>query len=188
MASSSAAWQSAYPDGLPLLIKGVPRRQRRDSLNNADIPRGRVNLFGSCRRYSVRCSGTPQTAGDFLALGERCAGVHDFDRALAAYKPDYPNTFNNRGAAYMASGQSQKAIPEFTRALELKPGLRNAYVNRANDHLRLGHIRPSLADFHRAGMHPERIAGAVVLLALVAGVLAIRTLRRSRLSAITPLS
>lgn len=78
----------------------------------------------------------------------------------------------------MAIGKAERAIPDFTRSLGLKPDFRNAYVNRANALFRLGHIHESLDDFHRAGMHPERSilgAGAVGLLAIG---LAIRVLRR----------
>ena len=85
----------------------------------------------------------------------------------------------------MAGGQAAKAKREFDRALELNPNLRNAYVNRGNARLRLLQVGAALDDFHRVGMHPERVAaamlGVVVLLATAGIAVARRTrVRRAR--------
>ena len=74
-------------------------------------------------------------------------------------RPNYPNAFNKRGAAYMASGGDRKqAIADFDQAIKLKPDFRYAYVNRATAEL-WNNWRQGLADFHRAGIHPERAGG-----------------------------
>ena len=61
----------------------------------------------------------------------------------------------------MASGYPDQAISDFDYALELQPDFPQAYINRGNAHLRLGHLGLAFADFHRGGANPVR---AIVLL------------------------
>jgi len=106
--------------------------------------------------------------------------IADFTRAIEL-RPNYPTAYNNRGVVYMAGGQAAKAIAEFDRALALNPNLRNAYVNRGNAQLRLLHVGAALDDFHRAGMHPERLGALLggAVLSVAAGIaVAWRTRRR----------
>jgi len=72
-------------------------------------------------------------------------------------------------------------VPDFDRAIELKPDFGYAYINRANARL---HRHPLLAlqDFHRAGMHPERTVLIVACVFLVfALAIALMILRRKRI-------
>ena len=105
--------------------------------------------------------------------------IADFTRAIEL-RPNYPKAYNSRGVVYMANGyESSKAIADFDRAIALKPDFRYAYINRANARL-FRHPRLALSDFHRAGMHPERIliaAAAAVMLAV--GFIVVKR-RRSR--------
>jgi tetratricopeptide (TPR) repeat protein len=113
--------------------------------------------------------------------GDGDRALADFTRAIEL-RPNYPTAYNNRGVVYMAGGNAAKAIAEFDRALELNPNFRNAYVNRGNARLRLLQVRAALDDFHRAGMHPERLVavlGGAVLLA-ASGIALIRRTRRRR--------
>ena len=107
--------------------------------------------------------------------------IADFTRAIEL-RPNYPKAYNSRGVVYMANGyESSKAIAEFDRAIALKPDFRYAYINRANARL-VRHPRLALADFHRAGMHPERlvIGAAAVMLAIGFTVVALRRSRREK--------
>lgn len=108
--------------------------------------------------------------------------ITDFTRAIAL-RPNYPNAFNNRGAAYMASGGDRnRAIADFDQAIRLKPDFRNAYVNRANAR-GWRNWQQSLDDFHRVGMHPERTAAtvaSVLLLLISGGSLALMRIRKTR--------
>jgi tetratricopeptide (TPR) repeat protein len=110
--------------------------------------------------------------------GNADRAIADFARAIEL-RPNYPTAYNNRGVVYMAGGHSEKGLPDFDRALELNPTFRNAYVNRANARLRLLRIRAALDDFHRAGMHPERLV-AMLGGAVVVTVLGIVVVRRTR--------
>ena len=81
----------------------------------------------------------------------------------------------------MASGGDRKqAIADFDQALKLKPDFRYAYLNRANAEL-WNNWRQGLAEFHRAGIHPERTAAWVLGLGFLlagAGRFALVRIRR----------
>jgi tetratricopeptide (TPR) repeat protein len=112
--------------------------------------------------------------------GDAERAIADFTRAIEL-RPDYPKAYNSRGVVYMAGGYGRaKAIADFDRAIALKPDFRYAYINRANARL-FRHPWLALDDFHRAGMHPERllaILGGAILI-VVAGIVMVRRRRRS---------
>jgi tetratricopeptide (TPR) repeat protein len=104
--------------------------------------------------------------------------IADFTRAIEL-RPNYPKAYNSRGVVYMANGyESSKAIADFDRAIALKPDFRYAYINRANARL-FRHPRLALSDFHRAGMHPERILLGAAAVMLAVGFVMVKR-RRSR--------
>ena len=82
----------------------------------------------------------------------------------------------------MASGDPDKAICDFSRAIELRPDYPRAYSNRANACLRKGRNGLAVADFERIGRNPMRlIVGfgmAAAQIFLLAAVLAYRLYRR----------
>ena len=65
--------------------------------------------------------------------------------SCAAEKQPY-----NRGIAYARQGDQDRAIQEFTRAIELKPGFSRAYVGRGIAHLQKRELDPALEDFTSA--------------------------------------
>jgi hypothetical protein len=82
----------------------------------------------------------------------------------------------------MAHGYgAAKSVPDFDRAIALKPDFRYAYINRANAQLPW-HPRLALQDFHHAGMHPERTVAILggAFLTVIVGIAWIRrtSLRR----------
>ena len=80
----------------------------------------------------------------------------------------------------MAGGYGEaKSVPDFDRAIELKPDFRYAYINRANARL-FSHPRLALQDFHRAGMYPERTVAMLASIFTVAVTVAVLVLRRKR--------
>lgn len=56
----------------------------------------------------------------------------------------------NRGLALFYSGNTQKAIDDYTKAIELAPTMSNAYVNRALAYRKLNKIALALADEKKA--------------------------------------
>ena len=56
----------------------------------------------------------------------------------------------NRGNAYYILGQHQKAIDDYTRAIELDPKLAEAYCNRGIAYSNLGQYQKAIDNFTRA--------------------------------------
>ena len=114
----------------------------------------------------------------YYLKGDAERAIADYTRAIAL-RPDYPKAYNSRGVVYMAHGYERaKAVADFDRAIGLKPDFRYAYINRANARL-LRHPWLALDDFHRAGMHPERLVAVFggAILAAVAGIVLVRRVR-----------
>ncbi len=74
------------------------------------------------------------------------------DLSLAAHlEPQNAYVVYNQGCLWAEQKLWQQALEAFDRALQLDPGLPEAYYNRALVHARLGHWAESKADFSRAG-------------------------------------
>ena len=58
--------------------------------------------------------------------------------------------FNNRGAAYHADGQFQKAIADYTKAADLNPYHFSAYNNRGAAFEDIGDLERAAADYRKA--------------------------------------
>jgi tetratricopeptide (TPR) repeat protein len=65
-------------------------------------------------------------------------------------KPDNANTYNNRGHAYFAKGDNDRAIADYNRAIELKPDHASAYNNRGRTYYAKGDNDRAIADYNRA--------------------------------------
>jgi tetratricopeptide (TPR) repeat protein len=119
----------------------------------------------------------------YYLKGNEELAIADYTRAIEL-RPNYPKAYNSRGVVYMAGGYGRtKAIADFDRAIALKPDFRYAYINRANARL-FRHPWLAFEDFHRAGMHPERLAAMIggAILVVVAGVIMVRRTRIRRAS------
>ena len=75
--------------------------------------------------------------------------IDNFTRAIAA-KPNYAAAYNNRGSAYLMSGNLLHAIQECNQAIALKPDLAPAYFNRAEAHRLLQQLEQARDDCTRA--------------------------------------
>jgi tetratricopeptide (TPR) repeat protein len=58
--------------------------------------------------------------------------------------------YNNRGLIYFQSGQREKAIADYNRAVQLNPELDSAYNNRANYYASNGQLAEALTDYEMA--------------------------------------
>ncbi len=76
--------------------------------------------------------------------------------------PDCAIAYNNRGNAYNFNGQYEKAINDFNRAIEIKPGLEIAYFNRGTVYEKLKVYDKAIADFTEAlNIQPAFVMGYV---------------------------
>ena len=60
------------------------------------------------------------------------------------------NTYYNRGLAHSKNGELDKAIKNYTKAIELKPDYADAYYNRGGTFLRLGEREKAKSDLTMA--------------------------------------
>ena len=77
-----------------------------------------------------------------------CATPGDYDQAIAINPKDF-NSFNSRGKAWVAKGDSTRAITDFTQAIHLNPSYVEAYNNRGLSYEALGRRAEAIADFRK---------------------------------------
>lgn len=65
-------------------------------------------------------------------------------------KPDYPDSYNNRGNANYHLRQYDAAIADYDKAITLKPDYPEAYCNRGNAKYMLGIYNIAIADYEEA--------------------------------------
>ncbi len=86
------------------------------------------------------------------------AAIDDFTRAIQYKHKELEAAYNNRGVAYRHLGQCQKAIADYTRAIEIKDSVAHHYANRAYCYCEIKAFQKSLADYNRAlSIDPQRI-------------------------------
>ena len=83
------------------------------------------------------------------SLKENDRALEDYNRALEL-APDNPLTWNGRGVIYLRRKEYQKAIPDFTMAIQLRPTLAQPYENRAAAEKALGDLAGANADLSLA--------------------------------------
>ena len=76
-------------------------------------------------------------------------------------------------------GAEEDLVATLTRAIELQPDFRYAYINRANA-LLSRHPWLALQDFHHVGMYPERTVAKLAAIVLAIGMAVTVTWRRLR--------
>ena len=58
--------------------------------------------------------------------------------------PESRMAHNNRGVAYLCTGDSASAVRDTSRAIELDPGYRDAYLNRGLAYSEIGELNPCI--------------------------------------------
>jgi tetratricopeptide (TPR) repeat protein len=113
-------------------------------------------LIGGAAALALALASTTAPA----AREDRCkqlVDARDYDKAIQECSamlasPEYPadEAYNNRGIAYAGKGQYDKAVADYTRAIETNPKNSIAYNNRGNAYWHLGDQSASLADHKKA--------------------------------------
>lgn len=83
------------------------------------------------------------------ALGDYNGSINDINRALEAF-PNNPKVLKNRGNLQLLFGLPQKAIDDYTRAIELDNNYAEAYYNRALAHFLLYDSISGCADLEKS--------------------------------------
>lgn len=81
---------------------------------------------------------------------ERAAEAVPLLNQAIALKPDYAEAYNNRGSAWAATGQLDRAMADISRAVALQSYFPEAYSNRGKTEAALGRIQEAMADYDKA--------------------------------------
>ncbi|NET59448.1 MAG: tetratricopeptide repeat protein [Symploca sp. SIO2E6] len=90
------------------------------------------------------------------ASAQRKAKQGDYTNSIALLTqlicrhPNRAVDYNNRGLIYFQSGQPEKALADYNKALQLNPQLDSVYNNRANYYVSVGKLSEALADYEQA--------------------------------------
>ena len=76
--------------------------------------------------------------------------ISELDKAIGI-APGNAYLYYNRGNAYAAGNDLEKAVEDYTRALELDPQLAEAYYNRGMSKLKLKKNNEAILDLGKAG-------------------------------------
>lgn len=91
--------------------------------------------------FDARVAGNYDAAIRLLSAAIASGKLNDDDRA---------SSYNNRGMAYAATDQPDKAVADYTMAIKIAPVYGPAYLNRGNVYLNAGRYDEAIADFNRA--------------------------------------
>jgi tetratricopeptide (TPR) repeat protein len=112
----------------------------------------------------------PKTASEFFNRGLKNAQLGIPDKAAADFEeaawmdPDNHEIQFNLGVAYLSMADFEQAINNFTKAIELKPGVADMYGNRAVAHAAIGEDEKSDADVAEAvtfGAPPDGLGSVI---------------------------
>jgi len=76
----------------------------------------------------ISCGSEESSSGDVLFEEGKYKEAIDYYSEYLSTHPDHANTLYNRGRAYEELGQSEKAIQDFEKIIELDPKNINAYI------------------------------------------------------------
>lgn len=104
----------------------------------------------------IRGQGPKPSDQSLRASAHRKAKQGDYNAAIALLTqlimrhPNRALDYNNRGLIYFQSGQRDKALADYNKALQLNPELDSAYNNRANYYASNGQLAEALTDYETA--------------------------------------
>ena len=90
---------------------------------------------------------------DNLVVMDAAQGSAENISSLSAVidrNPRDPEAYNVRGSAYGRAGQYDRALDDFNKAIQLRPGFYQAYANRALIHRFKGDDQNAVADYNKA--------------------------------------
>lgn len=134
---------------------------RRALETNPSYENAEKNLLAAVKQgpsgapFAVRLDSSHRSEANALAQGNECYKNEDYNGAIAAYTESLaaspsPEAYTNRGAAYLAMGNTDAAIQDFSMALALNPKDIKALNNRGVAWARKHAYAHALADCNQA--------------------------------------
>lgn len=108
-----------------------------------------INDFNKAAKLDPKSSEAYFGRG-WVRAGNTKQKISDFTRAIKL-NPQHDMAYMLRGEAYRANSKTDKAIADFTKAIEIGvPNWAHAYGNRGAEYLKKGDYSKALADFNKA--------------------------------------
>jgi tetratricopeptide (TPR) repeat protein len=113
-------------------------------------------LFSTClfAVQPVQCSGERFQEGLSLLKAKR------YDEAIHVLSRDISEAYNNRGYAWHLKGDYQRAVVDFTKALDITPDYADAHNNRGLALYQMGEYDRAMSDYNKAIEINPRLAEA----------------------------
>ncbi|MCK4731787.1 MAG: tetratricopeptide repeat protein, partial [Methanophagales archaeon] len=132
-----------------LLRKGEKEKAyelvKEDKGITAEILINEAITFGTIEEHSLSIS--------YLELAEK---IGENNEIKGEAREKLAVAYNNRGNAYSKLKQHEKAIGDFSKAIELNPKEAGFYFNRGSTYLKLNRYKKAIEDFDRAiELNPE---------------------------------
>ena len=113
-------------------------------------------------KHALRATKNNHVANNILASAlfreRKIEESIDYYNEALRINPYYASAYCNRGIAYAALGQHQRAIGNYNKAIQLQPELFLAYYNRGNAYAELGRYQSAIEDFNKAfSLKPDSI-------------------------------
>jgi tetratricopeptide (TPR) repeat protein len=85
----------------------------------------------------------------FLSMAVIAYAMEDYNKAIQL-NPNDAVAYNNRGNAYHAQGQYDRAIEDYNKAIQLNPNYAQAYAFRGAAYVGKGQYDRAISDFQKA--------------------------------------
>ena len=128
----------------------------RQTCPDSDDMTGVIKSNQACSQFPSTFHLSDESVGQLRQRVSRAVKRRDYSQAIALLDcllHTYPCSaadYSNRGLVYLWSGNPQKAILDFNRAIALDPSLASSYNNRANYYAAQGARESAIEDYDRA--------------------------------------
>ncbi|HDL19330.1 MAG TPA: tetratricopeptide repeat protein [Bacteroidetes bacterium] len=118
-------------------------------IHNSDIPENMDEIIARCT------APLPENRYSFIELRNLLQQIYQertgrFVELSEKPEPFVAEDWNNRGSGFNQLQFYEKAVANYSRAIEAEPGEARYFLNRGNVYFRMGKISPALNDFERA--------------------------------------
>jgi len=111
-------------------------------------------LSGAVAGSSITTFGTTDAAlcynESLLKFGTDTDFCTEAIKSRELTRSDLAATYSNRGIISARKGDYEQALADHNKALELKPGLSQAHINRGNAYYHLGQFEAAIQDYQMA--------------------------------------
>jgi len=176
-----------YGDAIRLDPEDVEIYREREAVHREQKEQDAAAVDDTLAELTAAIAAAPQNAVPrrqrglaFFELGEYALALSDLDEAVRL-APAHADTYLARAHAWYIQGYSEKAIEDYTRALDRRvESAAEAYAGRANAYESIGNIAKAVADYSEAARLDPKDEDAAMQLSWILATCPDRQLRDGR--------